>query len=370
MKNSFIALITVIFCIFMLCTCDTTDILDTDSSEDNEKTENKNQNNQDSDEFLDGISSASIYYNNTLSITPLNQRETISIHLHTNDKEEARNWSILTEKNGSANRTLINERENEKYFEFLWVEEWNNIRYGLLSRVHRSDYFIPLFDTSNFIPRFNDFEGNYIVGIYNGNQSIDNVKEFVEYLWVQPLLMSDEIIKSTLVKEDDIINIFIQSQGHDRTGYNNKFVYDLETRVLTFAERKEIKELKFSKVDFFEEYGLTLEFAGIWNDYMPGGGRNRPSICTIHISSSDRLPSMEISVNIITDNIRFDNVPFNKTYQDEQFGILYPGRYWNDYRPAIGVRVGDYDRYTMEITVKIDGKQEVITVGDKVGVSS
>jgi hypothetical protein len=135
------------------------------------------------------------------------------------------------------------------------------------------------------------------------------------------------------------------------------------------------EEVKFTKVDFFEEYRLTLEFVGIWNDYMPGGGwgltpeGERASICTVHISSPAKLPSMEIAANIITDTIRFGNVPFNELYKDEQFGILYPGKYWKDYRPAIGIRVGDYDRYTMEIIIKIDGKQQVITVGDKVGVT-
>jgi hypothetical protein len=356
----------------MLCTCDVPDILDIiDSSGNNEKYEIID------DEFLNGYGFSyypSIYYENTLSITPTNQRERVWIELHTNDMEEARNWSILSEKNGSANRTLINERENEKYFEFLWIEEWHNNRYGLLSRVHRSEYFVPLFDKLNF-PWFDDFEKNYVVGIYNGNQSIENVKKFVEYIWEQSLLMSDKIIESKHFEEDDFIVIFIQSQSYDRTAYNNKFVYNLKTRILTFAERKEVEELKFAKVDFFEEYGLTLESVGIWNDYMPGGGweltheGERASICTIHISSLTRLPPMEISANIITDNVRLDNVPFKELYKNEQFGILYPGKYWKDFRPAIGIRVGNYDRYIMEIVVKINGKQQVITVGDKVGVT-
>jgi hypothetical protein len=377
MKKSFIALITIIFCGSMFFACDEADIFDKiDSSKYSGGADNKDLNNQDNDdEFLSGISYTSIYYDNTLSITPLSERERVSIDLHTNDIEEARNWSVLSQKNGSANRTLINERENEKYFEFLWVEEWNNIRYGLLSRVHRSEYFIPLFDTFKFFPRFDDFNENYTVGIYNGDQSIDNVKKFVEYLWVQPLSMIDEIIELNITEEENIIKIFILSQNHTRTGYNNKFVYDMETRVLTFAERRAIEEVKFAKVVFFEEYGLTLEFVGIWNDYMPGGGwkltpeGDCASICTVHISSPAGLPSMEISVNIITDSIRFDNIPFYELYGNEQFGMIYPGKYWKDYRPAIGIRVGDYDRYTMEIIVKIDRKQQVITVGDKVGVT-
>ena len=60
---------------------------------------------------------------------------------------------------------------------------------------------------------------------------------------------------------------------------------------------------------------------------------------------------------------------FSDLYRNEQFGILYPGKYWKDYRPAVDFRVGDYDRYTMEIIVKINGKQQIITIGDKVGVT-
>jgi hypothetical protein len=337
------------------------------------------------DEFLNGygfIYYPSIYYDNTLSITPTNQRERVWIELHTNDIEEARNWSILTQKNGSANRTLVNERENEKFFEFLWldevrpVDELYNSRYGLLSRVHRTEYFVPLFDKFDFFPRFDDFEKNYIIGIYNGEQSIEKVKELVEYLWVHSLLMFDEIIDLNIIEKEGIFEIFIKSKGHDRTGYNNKFVFDTKTRVLTFVERKWIEEIRFAKVDFFEEYGLTLEFVGIWNDYMPMVSMDgkppkgeRASICTIHISSSTSLPFLEISANIITDNKRLNNVPFLELYDNEQFGILYPGRYWKDYRPAIGIRLEDYDRYIMEIIVRIDGKQEVITIGDMVGVT-
>ena|GEM_PF-4453363 len=136
-----------------------------------------------------------------------------------------------------------------------------------------------------------------------------------------------------------------------------------------------VEEIKFSKVDFFDEYGLTLEFIGIWNDYMPGWGwkltseGESASICTIHISSSASLPLMEISVNIITENIRFDSVKFSELYKEEQFGVLYPGKFWKDYRPDIGFRVGDYDKYIMEINIKIDDKHQVLTVADKSGVT-
>ena len=155
----------------------------------------------------------------------------------------------------------------------------------------------------------------------------------------------------------------------------NIFIFDVETRLLTFAQRKWIEETRLAKVDFFEEYGLTLEFAGIWNDYMPGWGWDltsegkRASICTIHISSATRLPPMQVTANIITQNIRINNVPFRRLYTDDQFGILYPDKHWRDYRPAIGIRLEDYDRYTMEITVIINGKKQTVTIGDMVEVT-
>ena len=372
MKKSFIAIISIILFAFMFIACDSAYFLDRANLPEHNGKANDNKQN---DDFLAGLNSASIFYNNTLSITPVRERERVSIQLHTNNIEEARNWSILTEKNGSANRTLVNERENEKYFEFLWVEEWNNIRHGLLSRVHRSDFFIPIFDTFNSFPQFDDFKGNYVVGIYNGDKSIDNIKKFIEYLWVQPLLMWDDIIETIIVEEEDIIKIFIQSQRHDTNGFNNKFIFDIKTRVLTFVERNWIEETRFAKVDFFEEYGLTLEFAGIWNDNMPSWGweltpeGKRASICTIHISSANRLPPMEVTANIITENIRLENVPFRELYKNDQFGSIYPGRHWRDYRPAIGFRLENFERYIMEITVRINGKQQIITIGDKVGVT-
>ena len=167
------------------------------------------------------------------------------------------------------------------------------------------------------------------------------------------------ILCSSLFFACDLTGIFNKT---DSTEYSEK------------TNNNDNEEIKFTKVDFFEEYGLIIEYAGIWNDYMPGGwgltpDGKRASICTIHISSPAGLPPMEVSANISTGSLQFDNVTFIEQYKDEQFGMRYPGRYWNDYRPDIGFRVEDYDRYIMAIIIKINGKQQVITVGDKVGVT-
>ena len=99
---------------------------------------------------------------------------------------------------------------------------------------------------------------------------------------------------------------------------------------------------------------------------MPRGGwqltpeGERASICVIQISSTDRLPSIEVSANIKSDNSRIGNIIFYDIYQSEQFGAKYPGNYWKNYRPVTGIRVPTWDRYTMEITVKINRNQQTI----------
>ena len=102
---------------------------------------------------------------------------------------------------------------------------------------------------------------------------------------------------------------------------------------------------------------------------MPPSDWVRPSICVVQISSSSRLPPMEVSANIISENTRIKNIEFYDIYQGEQFGMIYPGKYWKDFRPKTGIYVPTWDRYKIEITVKINGKQQTITVGDMVGAT-
>lgn len=89
-------------------------------------------------------SEGSLYYENTVSTRT---NEAVSIELHTNDKAQARAWSETSSKRSSYYRDLVSERETEKYFEFKRVYA----RYPtdvLLSRVHKSSYFVPLLDKS------------------------------------------------------------------------------------------------------------------------------------------------------------------------------------------------------------------------------
>jgi len=117
----------------------------------------------------------------------------------------------------------------------------------------------------------------------------------------------------------------------------------------------------------FEEYGLILQSAVLYNDLMPCGGvgceGERASICAIHIISASPLPAMKVSANIITSTLSIKNMPFDNVN-------IWNGdnKYNGDYRPARGFRADSGDKYTMEITVEIHGKRQTTVVHDIVGV--
>lgn len=188
----------------------------------------------------------SVYYVNTLSIKPIAEREPPFIESHTLDKEEAKYWSVLTETYGSGNRVFVSEKETEKYFEFLWVDKYE---YILLSRVHKTDYFIPLAELQDKFRKPNN-----TLGIYNGELTKSNIKELIEYLWDYPvgLHYGNKVIESVITEKEDRFEHNIQSlemvfgdwgvRDHIRV-YDNKFVFDKETRILTFVEKIKTDEL-------------------------------------------------------------------------------------------------------------------------------
>ena len=67
-----------------------------------------------SEDSLEG----SIYYENTVSIKPLGERENIWIQLCTDNIDTAREWSELSNNYSSYYRELVSEKETEKYYEF------------------------------------------------------------------------------------------------------------------------------------------------------------------------------------------------------------------------------------------------------------
>jgi len=60
---------------------------------------------------------------------------------------------------------------------------------------------------------------------------------------------------------------------------------------------------------------------------------------------------------------RFDNVLFYSPYIGENYygDLPFYSRY-GDYKPEMTFRVGDGEKYTMEITVEIDGKRQMTVV--------
>jgi hypothetical protein len=114
------------------------------------------------------------YYENTVSIKPVNERQDIWIELNTNVKNEAKLWSDKSNEFSSVNREIIAETETGKFFEF----KRKNTQYStdiILSRVHKSSYFQPVLNRFSI--------SDTIIGIYNGTLNLISVKELVEYLW-------------------------------------------------------------------------------------------------------------------------------------------------------------------------------------------
>jgi len=131
------------------------------------------------DFYYEAIDSGSTYYVNTISIKPLNERDHIRIDLCTNDIDEARNWSELSNSYSSVNRILVSERQTEKYFEFKRVSPVNKNDI-VLFRVHKKSYFIPLMDKFKLIDTIGQIPGSALQNI--------NVKQLIEYLWSSGVL--------------------------------------------------------------------------------------------------------------------------------------------------------------------------------------
>ena len=145
--------------------------------------------------YYEPVDSGSIYYVNTLSIKPLDQRNHIWIELATNDINEARNWTDLTNLYSSVNRKLISEKQTEKYYEFKRVNPINK-RDIVFFRAHKKDYFIPVLDK---------FKKIDTIGIIPEiSLSTVNKKQLVEYLWsVGSIEYYTKVIESSI---QDTIN--------------------------------------------------------------------------------------------------------------------------------------------------------------------
>jgi len=184
-----------------------------------------------------------VYYENTVSIKPADERKHIWIELNTNDKEQAKIWSDLSNEYSSVDREVIKESETDKYFEIIRVNIQNEDDI-LLSRVHRTDYFVSLYN------RFTDID---TIGVFNGELTSDNIKELIEYLWsCGTLSIYDKVVESEITDKGDTFQHTIQSLNtvYGDFGirdmiyiYDNEFQFDKASRILTL-KRKLIKEIE------------------------------------------------------------------------------------------------------------------------------
>lgn len=174
----------------------------------------------------------SVYYENTISIYPLSERDDVWIELSTNDKSEALSWSNLSDEYSSQHRVLISERETKKYFEFKRQDDNNDV---LLSRVHKTSYFQPM---------LNHFSNSDTIGLYNGELSIENAKELIEYLWDCGSfgLFHSKVLESKIQEYDSYYEHFIKSilivHGDFNVNdlvhvYDNYLKLDKTNRILT-----------------------------------------------------------------------------------------------------------------------------------------
>ena len=125
--------------------------------------------------YQEDLHGGSLYYENTVSIKPVGEREHIWIELCTNNKSQALEWSESSSKNSAYYRDLVDEKETEKYFEFRRVYS-KNPSDVILSRVHKCDYLNR--------SKYDKSKRPSILGTFNQRPvTIEKVKELIEYLW-------------------------------------------------------------------------------------------------------------------------------------------------------------------------------------------
>ncbi len=171
------------------------------------------------------IDSGSIYYENTVSIAPTDKRKDIWIELNTTDIKQAREWSELSNQYSSVNRLIVKELANNKYFEFIRVSTTSS-KDILLSRVHNSNYFIPLLDKFKAIDTVGKFKMT--------NFQKSDVKELIEYLWSAGVIgYSDKVLESNVIENTDNYEHLIKSISIVYGDFGlNDYIYLYDNRFL------------------------------------------------------------------------------------------------------------------------------------------
>jgi hypothetical protein len=123
--------------------------------------------------YWEDTTGKTIYHENTISITPPAQRGNTWFDLATNSRDEAYNWSVLSNNYSSVPRTYIGELSNNWYFEFSW-QDASGITF--LSRVYRLSYI----DRSMY-DRLNP--GPIVARFSYPALSSTTVQQYLEYMW-------------------------------------------------------------------------------------------------------------------------------------------------------------------------------------------
>jgi hypothetical protein len=189
--------------------------------------------------YQDTILNGSTYYENTVSVKPVNERKNIWIELSTNDRGEAISWSDSSNNYSSEHSVIISERETEKYFEFK-RQSLTSSNYILFSRIHKSSYFIPQLDR---------FKKPDTIGVFNGQMVEKKVKDFIEYLWGCGSLgiSNSKVIESQITEYNNYFGQYIKSivivygdTGLTDSIYvnNNYFKLDKNNRILTLKSNQ------------------------------------------------------------------------------------------------------------------------------------
>ncbi len=125
--------------------------------------------------YYENLSGGALYYENTISITPLTRRSNVWKQLCTDYIAIAKLWSELSSNYSSYYRDLVSQRETEKYYEFKRVYSIHPSDI-ILSRVHKCSYL----DRSMY-----DFlKPERVIGVFTKNNfNRNDAKELIEYLW-------------------------------------------------------------------------------------------------------------------------------------------------------------------------------------------
>lgn len=191
--------------------------------------------------FYHDTSEDNVYYENSVSVKSFGNDNSQWIELHTDKINQAREWSDLSNENGSVNRISVEEKETEKFFEFIRIntENENDI---LISRIHKTSYFKPMLDK---------FKNLGTIGFYYGDLSVEKVKEFVEYLFVNYSagIYHSKVLHSHIKETDNNFQHIIRSL---KVVYGDWGIYDqiiVEDHHFSLDKAEKVLSVESSEVE-------------------------------------------------------------------------------------------------------------------------